>query len=90
MKCSGCATEHAASAHPENERTDDPTGQPTIMDGNRMVMQCRLFVRCQECGAKHVAEYNHEGDYDQGPIYAVVCTADHLTDFYTAEAVFEE
>lgn len=46
-------------------------------------------VTCHECGRTHPAEYSHEGRYGEGPIYAVVCDADHLTDYYTAYAVRE-
>lgn len=44
-------------------------------------------VRCENCGEYHPAEYSHEGQYDQGPIYAVVCTKDHLTDYFTLDGV---
>jgi hypothetical protein len=42
-------------------------------------------VTCDECGATHIAEYSHEGQFGQGPIYAVVCG--DLTDYYTGERV---
>ena len=44
-------------------------------------------VRCDNCGAVHVAEYSHEGRFGQGAIYAVVCPVDYMTDYYTAEVV---
>ena len=44
-------------------------------------------VECDECGERHVAEYSHEGRFGEGPIFAVVCTRDDLTDYYTAERV---
>jgi hypothetical protein len=34
-----------------------------------------------------MAEYSHEGTFGEGAIYAVVCTTDHLTDYYTGERV---
>ena len=40
-------------------------------------------VTCDNCGAEHVAEYSHESLHGQGPIFAVVCTEDELTDYYT-------
>lgn len=43
-------------------------------------------VICDQCGARHVAEYSHEGRYGEGHIYAVVCD-DDLTDYYTEERV---
>jgi hypothetical protein len=42
-------------------------------------------VTCDECGETHVAEYSHEGLFDQGAVYAVVCG--EFTDYYTAEVV---
>ena len=47
-----------------------------------------LWVRCEFCGERHVAEYSHEGQWDQGAIFAVVCH--DLTDYYTSEAVFRQ
>lgn len=44
-----------------------------------------LFVTCEDCGAEHIAEYHHESIYGQGSIYAVVCTAVDLVDYYTTE-----
>lgn len=46
-----------------------------------------LYVFCENCGNDHVAEYSHEGRYGEGPIYAVVCDADNLTDYYTTYAI---
>lgn len=45
-----------------------------------------IVVVCHECGAEHLGTYSHLGQYGEGPIYAVVCTADDLTDYYTLEA----
>lgn len=42
-------------------------------------------VICDECGQRHIAEESHEGQHGEGTIYAVVCTVDWLTDYYTAE-----
>lgn len=44
-------------------------------------------VDCDHCGARHVAEYSHEGQHAQGPIFAVVCDVDYLTDYYREERV---
>lgn len=44
-------------------------------------------ARCQECGDLHPAEFSHDGANGQGPIYAVVCTRDDLTDYYTEEGL---
>lgn len=44
-------------------------------------------VVCDSCGATHEATYSHEGSYGEGAIYAVVCPADYLTDYYRAERV---
>lgn len=44
-------------------------------------------VCCHQCGNEHPAEYSHEGRHGEGPIYAVVCTLDHLTDYYTREGL---
>lgn len=43
-------------------------------------------VICDECGRRHVAEYSHDGDYGQGPIFAVICE-DGLTDYYQESRV---
>jgi hypothetical protein len=48
----------------------------------------KLVLRyCDNCGEPHMATYSHEGNFGEGPIYAVVCTADQLTDYYTGERV---
>lgn len=44
-------------------------------------------VQCFECGDSHEAEYSHEGRFGEGPIFAVVCTVDYLTSYYTTEGV---
>jgi hypothetical protein len=44
-------------------------------------------VICHECGQRHVAEYSHEGLHGEGPIFAVVCPVDYLTDYYTTEGL---
>jgi 8-oxo-dGTP pyrophosphatase MutT (NUDIX family) len=43
------------------------------------------IVRCDNCGKYHAATYDHEGQYGEGRIHAVVCPEDHLTDYYTDE-----
>lgn len=43
-------------------------------------------VTCWHCEQPHEAEYSHEGRFGEGPIFAVVCTVDGLTDYYTTEA----
>jgi hypothetical protein len=47
----------------------------------------RGSVTCDECGETHEATYSHEGRYNEGAIYAVVCERDGLTDYYTEERV---
>lgn len=42
---------------------------------------------CDRCHKTHEATYSHEGRFGEGPIYAVVCDDDDLTDYYTTEAV---
>ena len=49
----------------------------------------KLAAQCLECGDWHEAEYSHEGRFGEGPIYAVVCTVDYLTSYYTGEIVHE-
>jgi hypothetical protein len=45
-------------------------------------------VTCDSCGKRHPAEYSHEGQWNQGPIFAVVCTTDGwVTDYYRESAV---
>lgn len=43
-------------------------------------------VTCHECGEAHEATYSHDGRFGEGPIFAVVCTVDWLTSYYTTEA----
>lgn len=45
------------------------------------------YADCQTCGSLHVAEYSHEGQWGQGPIYAVVCPEGNLVDYYTTEGL---
>lgn len=45
----------------------------------------RAHVTCDTCGDQHVATYSHEGRFNEGPVHAVVCPKDHLTDYYTSE-----
>jgi hypothetical protein len=45
---------------------------------------------CDTCQLRHVAAYSHAGQYNEGAIYAVVCTADGLVDYYTSERVTAE
>jgi hypothetical protein len=45
------------------------------------------LVRCDNCGKYHAAEYSHEGKYGEGPIHAVICPKDNLTDYYTNEVL---
>lgn len=42
-------------------------------------------IQCDRCPDIHPAHYSHEGRFGEGPIYAVVCTADGLTDYWTSE-----
>lgn len=43
---------------------------------------------CPDCeSTTHEAVYSHEGRYGEGPIYAVVCTRDWLTGYFTTEVV---
>jgi hypothetical protein len=46
-------------------------------------------ITCQECGQQHEATYSHEGRFNEGPIFAVVCPVDWLTDYYTSVLVQE-
>lgn len=49
----------------------------------------RSYVICDECGERHEATYSHEGRFNEGPVYAVVCPVDSLTDYYTTEALVD-
>jgi len=44
-------------------------------------------VICDDCGAVHPAEFSHLGQFDQAPVYAVVCPVDGLTGYYTTPAL---
>lgn len=46
-----------------------------------------LTVACHTCGDTHPAEYSHKSPYGGHAVYAVVCTLDYLTDYYTEEAI---
>jgi len=52
----------------------------------------RYFLSfCEHCGANdHEAVYDHEGRFHEGPVYAVECPADLLTDYYTAQMIDTE
>ena len=55
------------------------------MAGNETT-PAKAYVICDECGEQHVAEYSHEGQWGSHEhIYAVVCTRDNLTDYYTSQ-----
>lgn len=43
------------------------------------------IVQCDNCGKYHSATYDHEGMYNEGPVHAVTCPQDELTDYYTNE-----
>jgi hypothetical protein len=43
------------------------------------------YITCDNCGQLHVAEIAHRDQFSGAQLYAVVCTADHLTDWYTWE-----
>lgn len=51
-----------------------------------------IIVLCDQCGQRHTGEYDHDGHFGEGPIYAVICDADPaewlmgITDYYTLEA----
>jgi hypothetical protein len=47
----------------------------------------RGTVSCHSCGATHQAEYSHNSPHNGQPVYAVVCTVDWLTDYYTSDVV---
>lgn len=49
-----------------------------------------FYVICDYCEKEHIAEYSHEGNFDEGSIYEVNCTEDHLSDFYTFEKVYSK
>lgn len=42
-------------------------------------------VVCDYCGDRHPAVYSHEGAWNQGAVYAVVCG--QFTDYYTHSAL---
>lgn len=55
-----------------------------------MAIRFSREVICDHCGKKHVAEYSHDGVFGEGPIYAVVCEQDGLTDYYRESALIKE
>jgi hypothetical protein len=46
-------------------------------------MTSTQHVMCDDCSQKHEAVYSHEGEFGQGPVYAVVCNG--FTDYYLEE-----
>lgn len=42
-------------------------------------------VDCDHCPETHPADYSHEGQYGEGPIFVVYCN--DLADYYTEERV---
>jgi hypothetical protein len=44
------------------------------------------YVMCDDCDARHEATYSHDGEFEQGPVYAVVCG--EFVDYYLTERVF--
>lgn len=44
-------------------------------------------VVCDHCGQTHIAEIAHKDQFSGKQLFAVVCTADYLTDWYTFERV---
>lgn len=47
----------------------------------------RGTVRCQECSSTHEAIFSHASAHGGRDVYAVVCSADGLTDYYTDDVV---
>lgn len=47
------------------------------------------YVICEQepCGERHEAEYSHHGLHGEGPIFAVTCPKDGLTDYFTEEGI---
>jgi hypothetical protein len=50
-------------------------------------MATGLVVDCRECEQEHEAEFSHVARWGGANVYAVVCTRDGLTDYYTEEVV---
>lgn len=46
-----------------------------------------LTIRCHHCGQRHAAELSHRAQYGAQLVFAVVCPADSLTDYYTTDAL---
>jgi hypothetical protein len=42
-------------------------------------------VMCDDCNQSHPAEYSHEGRFNEGPVYAVVCG--EFVSYYLTERV---
>lgn len=47
----------------------------------------QVNIRCDNCGEIHVGTYSHEGQFNQGSIYEVVCPVDDLSDYYNSRAI---
>lgn len=45
-----------------------------------------IVIGCEYCQGKHLAEYSHDGRFNEGPIYTAVCTSDWIEANYTLEA----
>jgi hypothetical protein len=45
-------------------------------------------VQCEECSQWHPAEFSHFSIHGDEPVFAVVCTEDWLTAYYTPAGVW--
>lgn len=45
-----------------------------------------ITVICENCGDRHIGEYSHNSEFGGHAVYAVECTADLFTDWYTEAA----
>ena len=61
-------------------------GEVSGRDGADPEAPAFIYVQCDHCPWFHRADYSHEGQYGEGPIYGAICADDHLTDYYTTEA----
>jgi hypothetical protein len=63
-----------------------PEEAPT-MPGTNVSAPATVYGPCDGCFGTHPACYDHEGRFNEGPIWAVPCPADGKTTFVTVDAL---
>lgn len=85
--CTRCGQEDPNPPHGIRRLPDGFTEDLADSDAPVPYVPTVLTFLCQEdgCWGTHEGTYSHEGHFGEGPIYAVVCPRDDVTDYYTLE-----